>query len=362
MSISLHAEWHDIGAWNRFVEAHRQGRFCHLFGYGDVLKCYGYEPVRLGFVRSDKLMAVLPGTRTKSVFFGRKIVCQPFSEYGGILVDPSAGGEDLDEIYQLLRGYLGKANAKFKILELHGDHGIPQHLKKEHFTKHFIRENPHHVALLSLDRPADQLWKDVIQYSVRKGVNKAQNNGVHVVEECSQEIVRNRFFPLYLSSMKRLGVPPHSLEYYLRCQELMQERMKIFWAVKEGNYVAGLLGFITGRSVHIVNIVSDRNAWGFSPNDLIHWEFIRWSAESGINVFDFGSVRYDGQRTYKKKWGTTFEEHAHYFLRADAVTTSSSTFNSSSETMATFSRIWSNYVPASVARRIGPHIRKQLVR
>src|SRR6185437_5965537 len=145
MSITFDAEWHDIGAWDRFVETHTYGRYCHLFGYGDVLKCYGYEPVRLAFLRADRLIAVLPAARTKSALFGRKIVSQPFSEYGGILLAPSASGEDLEEICQLLRGYLDD-NRRFKTLELHGDHGIPQQLKLDHFSKHFVRANPHQVA------------------------------------------------------------------------------------------------------------------------------------------------------------------------------------------------------------------------
>lgn len=201
-----------------------------------------------------------------------------------------------------------------------------------------------------------------MQYSVRKGVNKAQGHGVEAVAECDLAIIRERFYPLYLKSMKRLGVPPHSLAYYVRCSELLGDRLKIFWAVRDKEFLAGLLGFVCGDRVNIINIVSDPDSWKYAPNDLIHWEFIKWAAEAGLKHFDFGSVRYDGQRTYKKKWGAAFEDHGYYLLSRDASRAAQATFNSSSPRMMSMSKIWSSYVPETVAQLAGPLIRKHLVR
>ncbi|HVA15315.1 MAG TPA: GNAT family N-acetyltransferase [Stellaceae bacterium] len=201
-----------------------------------------------------------------------------------------------------------------------------------------------------------------MQYSVRKSVNKAIAHGVDAFEECSETIIRERFYPLYLRSMKRLGVPPHSLAYFLGCFEFLGDRLKIFWARRDNEILAGLLGFVCGSRVSITSIVSDADGWKFSPNDAIHWAFIKWAAESGFRFFDFGSVRYEGQRTYKKKWGTIFEDHAHYFLSRDPAKVTRSTFSSSSPRMSHLAKLWSNHMPNKIAQLAGPIIRKHLVR
>jgi len=357
VAIAFAEDWSDSAAWNRFVEGHDQARFSHLFAYGDVVACYGYKPVRLAFTRDGALIAVLPASIAGSIFFGRRLVSQPFSEYGGLLVDPELSPDDLHEIECFLREYLARRKS-LHMIEMHGNHGIPLELR----TTAFQLQNPHQVAVLSLDRSSEVLWKDVVRYSVRKAVNKAHAHDVEAFEECDPDVIRARFFPLYLESMKRLGVPPHSIAYYDRCSSLLSNRMKIFWARREGKILAGLLGFVCGKRVNIINIVSHAGAWKYAPNDLIHWEFIKWAAQSGLRHFDFGSVRYDGQETYKKKWGTEFEEHAYYFLYANGQNATRATLNSSSPQMAKLSKAWSAYVPPFVAKMAGPIIRKHLVR
>jgi len=355
--LTLHDTWQDRSAWDEFVEGHDQSRFCHLFDYGEVVRCYGYRPIRLAFASAGKLVAVLPVSATHSLLFGRKLVSQPFSEYGGLLVDPSLGRGEIDHVYDLLDDYLSR-HSKLGVLEMHGNHGIAPHQPRARF----VAQNPHHVAILLLDRPLNEIWHNVVQYSVRKGVNKSVAQGVEAVEECSDAIIRERFYPLYLRSMKRLGVPPHSLAYFTRCHEFLGDRMKIFWAKRNNEILAGLLGFACGRRVNIISIVSDAGAWKFAPNDAVHWAFIKWAAASGFRFFDFGSVRYEGQRTYKKKWGTVFEEHAHYFLSPDLAAVSKSTFSSSSPRMGQMAKLWSDHMPDKIAQLAGPVIRKHLVR
>jgi CelD/BcsL family acetyltransferase involved in cellulose biosynthesis len=158
-----------------------------------------------------------------------------------------------------------------------------------------------------------------------------------------------------------MGVPPHSVDYYIECYRAFGDRMKIFWAIRHGKTIAGLLGFASGQRVNIVNTVSDAVAWEHRPNDLLHWEYIKWAHGQGYGYFDFGSVRYEGQFRYKEKWGCTITKHGHYFIPAGD-TVGKSTFDSSSRTMQMFAKTWSRYVPCSVSIVVGPMIRKQLVR
>jgi lipid II:glycine glycyltransferase (peptidoglycan interpeptide bridge formation enzyme) len=200
----------------------------------------------------------------------------------------------------------------------------------------------------------------VVKPSVRNKVKQAQGHGVTVSFEADQAALREAFFPLYLKSMKRLGVPPHKFDYYARSLEVFRDDMLLAVArTASGTPIAGLLGFSCGNRVSIINSVSDEAYWNLRANDLLHWEMIRRSAESGHSIFDFGSVRYEGQSLYKRKWGAEFEDHSNYLLSDDKWQV---VIDSSSNRMKQMSHLWSKYVPDAINRHLGPIVRRQLAR
>ena len=160
--------------------------------------------------------------------------------------------------------------------------------------------------------------------------------------------------------MKRLGVPPHKIDYYARSLEVFRDDMLLAIArAASGTPIAGLLGFSCGQRVSIINSVSDEAHWNLRANDLLHWEMTRGSAKSGHHVFDFGSVRYEGQSLYKGKWGAEFKDHSNYLLSDDKRQV---VIDLSSDRMKQMSHLWSKYVPDAINRRLGPMIRGQLAR
>jgi CelD/BcsL family acetyltransferase involved in cellulose biosynthesis len=352
--MDIVSDFTDAGRWDRYVAAHPQSRFCHLFGYRSIERAYGYRPRYFAFLRRGEIAGVLPAFEAKSVFFGTRLVSQPFSEYGGMLLNEDVTESEWSEIAAGLREFLraGRIGA----LEMHGRQGLPGAAGAG-----LSEGNCQQYAYLPLDRPVADLWSGVVTYQVRKAVQKAQRSGITVERKSDSETIRRVFFPLYIDSMMRLGVPPHNLRYYLECQAAFGAGMQIFWALRNGVPIAGLLGFACGQRVNIINIVSDQRYWEERPNDLIHWEFIKWAHEAGYRNFDFGSVRYEGQLRYKQKWGCNIEPHAYYFLSAGAGG-KESTFDSSSGTMKRMGDVWSRYVPKPIGAAIGPLLRKHLVR
>ncbi len=348
----------DAPAWDAYVANHPQSRFCQLFAYRCLEPVYGYTPRYSAFRKGGRLVGVLPAFEVNSLFFGRRLVSQPFSEYGGLLLDRDLTEQDFQEIVCYLHDFIKVSGAR--ALEMHGRQGIGSRDSDPYLT----RTNPQSYAYLPLNRPLDEIWTKVITYQVRKAVQKAQRSNITVVERSDPETIVRDFFPLYVSSMARLGVPPHSVQYYLRAKAAYGDGLKIFWAMHDGIPIAGLLGFSCGKRINIVNIVSDGRFWDIRPNDLIHWEYVKWAHACGYQVFDFGSIRYEGQLHYKKKWGCIVEDHGYYFLRANghAREKPAATFDSSSPTMKRLSELWSRFVPLRVSSRVGPFLRKHLVR
>lgn len=355
--ITLHDRWADRASWDDFVEAQEEARFSHLWDYGTVVECYGYERQNICFLRGREIVAVLPAVQARSVLFGRRLISQPFSEYGGLLVSDGLGDADVIAIRDALRDFL-RGNGRYGTLEIHGNHGVHAELRDSLFAA----THGHRVAYLDVRRPPDDLWRNVLNHSARKSVNKALKSGVVATEGCTEELIRTEFFPLYLKSMKRLGSPPHKMGYYTRCLEVFGDRMQILWAMFEGRRIAALLGFSCGSRINIINTVSDPDYWSLCPNDLLHWEFIAKAAKGGFRYFDFGSVRYSGQDVFKKKWGCQMADHKQYFLTGSDAPTAARTFDSSGTTMSTASKLWAKYVPDSLSTRLGPAIRQQLMR
>ena len=354
--IRVEEEFSDARRWDQFVESHPESRFCHLYGYRCLKQVYGYRPRYFAFLKGEQIVAVLPAFEARSLFLGRRLVSQPFCEYGGLLLNPAADVADLEEIFGHLRQFLTERGISG--LELHGRQGI--HLPG--CERFLTRCNTEHCAYLPLEGSLEEIWSNVVTYQVRKAVQKAERCGLTTEERSDPEVITRDFYPSYLGAMARLGVPPHSLDYYLRCQAAFGDRMRIFWAIHKGRPIAGLLGFSCGRRVSILNIVSDERFWELRPNDLVHWAYIRWAHTAGFKVFDFGSVRYEGQLRYKQKWGCTIDDHGYFFLSAAENSSKTGTFDSSSPTMQRFSKLWSRYMPGPVGRFIGPFVRKHLVR
>jgi CelD/BcsL family acetyltransferase involved in cellulose biosynthesis len=351
-------DFDDAQAWDAYVENHPESRFCHLYAYRYLQDVYGYKPRYSAFRKGGRLVGVLPAFEVKSLFFGRRLVSQPFSEYGGLLLDRDLSEPDIQEIMGELKQFLTSNGAR--ALEMHGRQGIGSCDYDPYLTK----SNAQSYAYLPLDKPLEEIWGKVITYQVRKAVQKAQRSNVSVVERSDPETIVRDFYPFYVASMARLGVPPHSIKYYLRAKAAYGDRLRIFWAIHDGVPIAGLLGFACGKRINIINIVSDERFWEVRPNDLIHWEYIKWAHASGCQVFDFGSIRYEGQLHYKKKWGCIIEDHGYYFLKekGDTSEKQAATFDSSSPTMKRMGEMWSRYVPRRVGCFIGPFLRKNLVR
>ncbi|HTT79714.1 MAG TPA: GNAT family N-acetyltransferase [Stellaceae bacterium] len=348
----LRDDWEDRAAWDCFAERHSEARFCHLFSYAAVLQCYGYVPRNICFLKNREIVGVLPATQINTMFSGRKLVSQPFSEYGGLLAEPQLSADDIAEIFSLTIAY-SRSTLNIKMIEIHGNHGVPN-AWQQNWT---VRSTPLHIAVLPLNRPPDELWQKVLNYSARKAINQARGYGLEVVFECDDEIIARHFYPLYLRTMKRLGAPPHKISYFLHCYRAFGDKMIIGWAKRDGEIVAGLLGFSCGNRISIISTVSDRRNWHLRPNDLLHWEFIKRAAETGHAIFDFGSVRYQGQRDFKKKWGCEFVEHENYFVGPGR-----GGIDSSSKSMQTMAALWARYMPSGLARGVGPMIRRQLAR
>lgn len=162
--------------------------------------------------------------------------------------------------------------------------------------------------------------------------------------------------------MKRLGTPPHSLNYFLNKQKNFKDNLKLFIVIKNNTPIAALLGFTCGKNIHITKNPSNQEFWQYRPNDLAHWEFIKWGCQNGYSTFDFGPVRYESQKRYKQKWGAKILDNYIFYLLPDNARAKAPDLKTHSNEFKLLSLIWKYLILLPLTRYLGPIIRKRIGR
>jgi len=160
-------------------------------------------------------------------------------------------------------------------------------------------------ARLKIDT-IENLWKNKLNYTVKKAIKKAERSGLTVGQGVSKNNLKEKFYPLYLRAMKKFGTPPHSLEFFFNLEK--SQKTILVWADFEGKTIAVLLGWEENKNMIVGYNPSEPKYWDLRANDLLHWELIKESIKRGCQYVDFGPVRYEGQLQYKKKWGCDIYE------------------------------------------------------
>jgi hypothetical protein len=341
--------------WDEFVDRHPEGRFCHLWGYKQVLEeAVGYKCRYLNIFSGGKLVGVFPSIVVRRG--SGRLVSQPFNEYGG----PLTQGLSEHQFRWLAKLLMEAAEEDgCRSIEIRGGIGCDPMTQSEFCCKHPL----HFYGTLDLTQK-EQLWRKSLTHEARKDVARAEREGLTAEIRYGTKAVEGPFYELYLNSMKRLGVPPHSKRFFTMLAKNFGNRLVAAWVTLKTTAVAILIGAIAGKRLHIFVTASDTRAWRMRPNDLAHWKLIEWAASSGLSTFDFGSARYAGQIQFKKKWGVSLHEYSFYSVARPGSTalTQIQSVKTSSRSMAALSKAWRAMVPVRLSRVIGPPVRKYLTK
>jgi CelD/BcsL family acetyltransferase involved in cellulose biosynthesis len=354
--ISLtRADSQDSASWDRFVEQHPEGRFCQLWGYKRVLEeAVGYDCVYLNIVSHGERVGLFPSIAVRRG--SRRLVSQPFNEYGGPLTQGLSERQHrmLPELFMQVAAEEG-----CRAIEIRGGIGCEAIAQSELCRKHPL----HFYGSLEL-APKEQLWRKSLTHEARKDVARAEREGLETEIHRGMNAIGGCFYELYLKSMKRLGVPPHSYRFFATLAEEFGTRLIAAWVALKSATVAVLLGAITGNRLHVFVTASDSGVWRMRPNDLAYWRLIEWAASAGFKTFDFGSARYPGQIQFKKKWGVNLREYSCYCIGApgSGATSRVQSVRTNSRSMVALSRAWRTAVPISLSRVLGPPVRKYLTK
>lgn len=342
-------------SWDNLVRDHIFGRFVHLVGFKRVVeKCYRLKPIYLAYFEKNEILSLFPGFFHRSFILGKKIISQPFSEYGGLLFRADVPREKrliiIDQFFKVIKNILVKKN--YSALEMRHPQDILEIDAEGLQRKRLFRR-----SWLKLQAP-EILWKK-LDPKERNILRKAESFSLKIDVVHEVESLQKKFYPLYLRTMKRLGSPPHPFIYFLSLYDHLSSYLKIFVVHLKNRPVAALLAWAVGPTIHITDMVSDERFFFVKPNDWAIWNFLIWAYNEGFQIFDFGPVRYRGQEIFKKKWLLSLEDYYYVYVSQEQAKVRN-LFSQNSFLTKMAPSLWKSLIPQPLTPLLGKYFRREM--
>jgi len=300
-----------------------------------IEKSYDLKPFIIALINDKKILNAIPFFLIKSNFFGRKLISMPYGDYGGFI-----SVSKIDWVLKKLEDIAKENNLDY--IEIR-----EPELKLESFETKVTYYN----FVLGLKRPLDDIWKS-FDKKVRNSVRKAEKSHVKVVEGSGRDL--EEFYRLYLNTMKKLGSPPHSFDFFNNVFKFCSKNVKLLFAEHDDKKIAASIFFLHKKKIYYWKNVSKEEYLHLRPNDLILYKMIEWGQKKKFESLDFGRARmHTGGFLFKKRWGGKMKELKYYYrLYKDCEIP-----DPEEEKYKFLGNLWKS-LPIFLIKRLGPKIRK----
>ena len=330
-----------MSRWDDYVMVSDQATFFHLSGWKSVLeKAFSHKAYFLYAEEDGEIAGILPLALVKSKLFGKSLSSLPFCVYGGIVATST-------ETHEALKGAACELAKDLKVdaLELRNielsDHQWPTKDLYVTFQKE-ISSDPE-VNMKAI--PSKQ--RTMIRKGIRNDLEGEFDRGYE------------RIYRVYSESVRNLGTPVFSKNYFKVLREVFGENCDVFMVKHGGEDVAGVLSFYFKGQVlpyYGGSVEKARSIKGV--NDFMYWELMCKAAERGCTIFDFGRSKVGtGPYKFKKNWGfqPNSLSYEYYLVGAKSVPE----VNPNNPKYKYFINAWKK-LPLPVANAVGPFLAKSL--
>lgn len=292
--------------WRRFIAEHSASNIFHTPEMLQVFaRAKGYQPTLWAAVDRNKhpLALMLPVQVTlvdgPLRWFATRTVA-----YGSVLCAP--GPEGREALGMLLRTYEQETDKCVLFTELRNlsDLGLVQTVLEEHG---FLYED-HLNYLIDLDRPPEAVLRSFGRRT-RKKIRRALRQGEVRIEEVNRREQVALCNELLRKSYAAAQVPLADASLFEAAFDLLHPKgmVKFLLAWIGDDCVAGSAELIHKDTIYGWYGGVDRGFSSYVPNELLMWHILRWGAENGYRLYDFGGAGKPdedyGVRDFKAKFG-----------------------------------------------------------
>lgn len=290
--------------WEGLLARHPEATPFHGAQWARVLsETYGHSSCFAVRMEGGVAKSGWPLLEVSSPITGRRGICLPFTDECGPLLEPNEG---LSEWFSC---FLAEGRRrKWRHLELRGGGPpIPEATPSSSFYGHRLEICRGEEELLARMHP-----------SVRRGIRKAEREGVEVSMETGRDAILN-YFELHCLTRRTHGLPPQPLRWFENIHRFLIACGMGFVAIGRfgGRAVAAALFLVQGSNAVYKYGASDESMQHLRPNHLVMWSAIRHLAQRGVRGLDFGrtSIWNEGLRRFKLCWGASESMVRYYKYR-----------------------------------------------
>ncbi|WP_425407844.1 FemAB family XrtA/PEP-CTERM system-associated protein [Hyphococcus sp.] len=324
--------------WDEYVNAHENGSFFHLSGWGDVAcEAYGYEPLFLTAKRGGIIAGLMLLIDVRTPLLGRSLVSTAFTVGGGPLSDDPLVA---NELLAAAAAEGAARNARF-IESRSGDTSagwLEKPVTHANFSFDLINDESEALTAVPRKRRAE----------IRKGLKAAESGDLTIRHDGDADV----FYALYAKSLHGLGTPVFPKKFLNAVLNAFSEELEITVVSHRGAPICALLTFYHGRTALPYYVGAGEDARNLRAFDFLYWSVMRRAAAKGCCKFDFGRSKINsGAYKYKTLWGIEPEPLIyHVKLIGDK---SLPDISASNPKFSFFTKTW-KHLPLAVANRMGP--------
>ncbi len=342
------AEQSDREKWDAYVNSHPDASPYHIFAWGLAVKqAYGHKVYYFLAENDQAVVGLLPAVQFRIPFFLNELVALPYCDVGGCLCD---GQEALEAILAEFMSLGRKIKANKIQLRGHIEFSPAQQFN-------WLLERRNKVRmLLDLPESSEVLMKS-FKSKLRSQVKKAEKNDLVFQWGGDRDLAE--YYAVLCENMHALGSPVHSRELFKAVLQHFQEKAKIGLVYLRKKPIAAGLILMNGKMVSVPWASTLRTYNRLSPNMLLYWNFLKYSADNGYNIFDFGrSSKGEGTYKFKAQWGAQSIPLDWYSLQLRDRPPPN---NNQAEITGRdfFAGIWQK-IPLRLANYLGPRLRKYI--
>ena len=330
----------DVDAWNEYVHRSVDSTFFHLAEWRTIFeRTLGHRTHYLLAKSNNEIVGVFPLVHIKSKLFGSALISVPFGVYGGVLADNTQNNDALTQYATKLAQELKVDYVEVR--ELH-DSGLEWKTKDLYvtFRKDLLPSEDENLKAIPRKQRA------MVRKAIKYGLTSAWDTNV------------DRFYAMYSESVRNLGTPVLSKNYYQTLFEIFADKCSVLTILDDGVPVSSVLNFYFKDQVLPFYGGGTAGARVCNANDFMYWELMRLSVEQGIKVFDFGrSKNGAGSFRFKKHWGFEPQPLFYRFHLVNAQQVPNLSPVNPKYQLAV--KMWQK-LPLAVSRTLGPIIARNL--
>ncbi len=276
--------------WDNFLESSSNPQVLQSYSWGEIKHNFSWKPIRLGIYENEELKGVILLLKKTIPFSGGKSI---FYAPRGPVINYS----DSEILKSLIKGII-EINKYHKAIVLKIDPFIlenDEHNKKILIDCGFIKTNeqiqPRCTFIVNLEKTPEEMLMS-FEPKTRYNIKLAEKKGVKI-NRVEDEKGVSVFYNLLCETAKRDEFTIHTENYYQTIWKLLRNdnnKCEIFLASVEDKIISGVFLFIFKDTCWYMYGASNNSYRNYMPNQLIHWEIIKWVKSLGIKKYDLWGI------------------------------------------------------------------------